>query len=147
MKKLIGYSAIALIISLAFVSCSKKTAPKVTSPLYFTGTSATIGTCSATGSSVSAAGASGAKIEINAISPSGTRMILYMSPYTGSIGVHLIAPITVGCVYYSVTSDTVISAVHGNITLTATTPDIIGTFNYTGSDSSIFSGSFDVPAP
>jgi hypothetical protein len=146
MKKTIAFSSIFFIAFLFIAACTKP-AKKTTSPVSFTGTSSSIGTFSATGSSVSAGGATGAKIEIDASSPSGTRMVLYMNPYTATTGIHLISGASVGGVYYSVTSDTVISSVHGNITLTSVTPDVIGTFNYTGSDSSIFSGSFEVPAP
>lgn len=145
LAKIISIIPIAAIALLT--SCTKEPVAKTTAGHYLTATSSTIGTFSVTGTSVSAGGAAGAKISITAESASGSYLTLYINPYAGTVGV---LPITgtpaVGGVYHP-TPGTAITSLSGNITLTAVTPDIIGTFNYTASDGSTFAGSFDVAAP
>jgi len=147
MKKIIGFTFGVAACALLFTACSKSPKAKTTTTHFVSATSSTIGTFYSSGSMVSAGGAAGAKIEIDATSLGGATLTLYMNPYSATTGFFPISGLSVGGVYHSGTYDTVISSVHGNITLTSVTPDVIGTFSYTGSDSSVFSGSFNVPAP
>lgn len=129
-------------------SCTKKPVAKTTSPNYLSASSSTIGSFYCSGASVSAGGASGAKLEIDASAASGRRMVLFLNPYTATTGYIAITGGTyVGGQYSSAANDTVVMSAHGNITLTSVSPNVIGTFNYTGTDSMVYSGSFNVPAP
>jgi hypothetical protein len=133
-------------IVLLATSCKKEPAAKTTAGHFLTATSSSIGTFSATGTEVGAGGAAGAKITINAETSAGAKFVIYINPYAGVPGVLALPGGEHLCAYLPA-SGGAISSVSGNITLTATTPDIIGTFNYTGTDGSTFSGSFNVGAP
>lgn len=144
-------NSIALLVALAGLTgaagCKKDTAAKTTSSHYISASSGSIGSFYASGAEVGAAGAAGAKIEMYGTEASGRRVNIYINPYAGTVGVVPVTYAHNGGVYSSPLSDTVISSVTGNITLTSVTPDLIGTFSYAASDGSTFTGAFNVAAP
>ena len=146
MKNLLKFSFIALLSISIFTSCTKQSAERTTSVQYLSATSGTIGSFYSSGTLLTANGATGAKIEIQATSSSGATMYLWLNPYSGTIGVFPLGTTGVVGLEYT-TISTAIMSVHGTLTLTSVTPDIIGTFTYTGSDSAVVTGSFDVIAP
>jgi hypothetical protein len=138
---------IALAALLSFTGCKKDTASKTTAGHYLSASSASIGSFHSS-SSVIAAGASGAKITITAEATTGARLTLYINPYAGTVGVIPLGPGSeTGGLYRTSSGSAPISSTSGNITITAVTPDIIGTFNYVATDGSTFTGSFNVAAP
>lgn len=141
---------IALAALLSFTGCKKDTASKTTAGHYLSASSGSIGSFHSS-SYIDAEGASGAKIAIDAEATTGARLSLYINPYVGTVGVIPLGPwgpgSETGGIYHSTTSSAPISSTSGNITITAVTPDIIGTFNYVATDGSTFTGSFNVAAP
>jgi hypothetical protein len=139
----------AILILIVFMGCKKEPAAKTTSGHYLSASSGTIGSFSATGTNVIAAGATGAKIEIVADATSGQSITLFLNPYGGATGVYPIVSgsLAAGGTYNPSSGTGFSSSTSGNITLTAVMPDLIGTFNYTASDGSTFTGSFNVAAP
>jgi hypothetical protein len=112
---------------------------------YMVAASPSVGTFSVTGTSVSAGGATGAKVSITGEGASGESFTIHINPYAGTTGTLTIGGET--GVLCKTASGTWINSTSGSITLTATSPDIIGTFGYLGSDGNTFTGSFNVPAP
>jgi hypothetical protein len=146
MKSLARISTWMLIAAVAIAACTKPKA-KTTSAHYLSMSSPSVGAFYSGGTSVQASGATGAKIVIEGESVGGSRVLIYINPYNAVVGPYAVSGTMIGGAYHSAAEDTIISAVHGTITLTAVSPDIIGTYSYTGSDSSVFTGSFNVPAP
>ena len=144
MQNLMKISLISLLSICAFASCTKHNSEKSTSAQFFSASSSTIGSFSSSGSSLYAAGAGGAKFWIRAMSTMGAEMDLWLDPFPGTTGVYSIDGISCGAQYSNAGSDTVISSAHGSMTITAVTPDLIGSFVYTGRDSVIYTGSFNV---
>lgn len=141
---------ITLFALILFAACKKEPAAKITSGHYLNATSGPIGTFTATVPSVLAYGATGAKIGITGTSATGQTIELYINPYSGATGVYSIGGTTTEhAAQYSAPGSGVGTSysTSGTITLTATTPDIIGTFHYTASDGSTVNGAFNVAAP
>ena len=148
MKNLLKFSFVALLIISAFASCTKHTAEKTTSPYYLSATSTTIGSFYSSGTLLSAGGSSGTKLAISGTSSTGATMYLWLNPYPGITGTFALSDSNSGAEYITPTYSAVIISVHGTVTLTSVTPNIIGTFAYTGIDSVVVTGSFNVvPVP
>lgn len=146
MKLYRNFLFMSLAATVIYSSCTPPPPPPPPSMgHYLAAASPTMGTFSVTGSAVSAAGAAGAKISITGEAASGNTVNIHINPYAGTTGTFSIAGET-GCIYHTSPSSAVRS-VSGTITLSATTPDIIGTFNYTATDGSTVTGSFNVAAP
>lgn len=140
-----------LLLAIAFAAtmyaaCTPPPPPPPPGPLhYMVASSPSVGTFSVTGASVSAAGASGAKISIIGEGASGESFNIHINPYAGTTGtISMVGETGVQC---KTAGGTWINSTSGSITLTATSPDIIGTFGYLGSDGNTFTGSFNVSAP
>lgn len=147
MKRL-KLALIAMAMMACYTSCHTSGA-RTTSAHFITATSTSIGAFNASGINVTTDGAVGAKISIQGeVTGSQRRLIISINPYAGITG-----PITLGgtsnsaIMFYSALADTLIMSAHGTITLTSVTPDVAGTFSYTGSDSSVVTGSFNAPTP
>lgn len=140
-----------LLLAIAFAAtmytaCTPPPPPPPPGPVhYMVASSPSVGTFSVTGTSVSAGGAAGAKVSITGEGASGESFTVYINPYAGTAGTLSIGGET--GVLCKTASGTWITSISGSITITATSPDIIGTFGYLGSDSNAFTGSFNVSAP
>ena len=148
MKNFLKFIITFMVISIV-ASCAKHSSDRTTTPTYLTATSGTIGSFSSAGALLSAGGAMGAKLEIDASSSTGATLSLWLNPYSGATGTWPLSSIgssVAGVIYYPV-SGSIITSVHGNLILTAVAPNIVGTFTYTGSDSAVVTGSFNVVAP
>jgi len=152
MKIFFKFSCCAALCVLAFSSCTRHSTastiplPRTTSGHYLNASSGTIGSFSSSGTAVTTNGAAGAKIVIEGNSTTGSNFLVIMNPYPGTTGTFIVSDTSsTNCQYASIT--TIINGVHGTVTLTSVTPDIIGTFTFTGRDSSIFTGSFNAPMP
>ena len=99
------------------------------------------------GSSVSSAGASGAKIVIHAASGASASFLLALNPYAGISGLYALNGESTIEYRHTSTTDSFTRSAHGNVTISAVSPNIIGTFIFTGLDSIVYTGSFDVVAP
>ncbi len=135
---------LAFAIFSGLTGCKKDTAAKTTSAHYFSATSSTVGTFSVAGSETGAAGATGAKVDIWGEDASGRNITLHLNPYTGATGVITMSGET-GALYQN--GSTRITSTTGTITLTSISPDLAGSFSYTGTDGIIYSGTFNVAAP
>jgi hypothetical protein len=145
MKKLLVFS-FAIITIASFAACTR--GARTTSAHYISATAGSISSFYSSGSAVTTDGAAGAKIVIEGTAPSGAKMLVILNPYAATTGTLALSNTgNTNCEYISPASDTINMSVHGTVTLTSVTPDIIGTFTYTGSDSSVFTGSFNVPMP
>lgn len=130
---------------LAVTSCSRTGS----SGHFITGSSTSTGSFSATGSSINTDGAAGAKIVIDGRSSSGSRMLIILNPYSGVTGTFPVDDTIINsrCEYIPASGSPVNISAHGTVTLTSVTPNIVGTYSFTGRDSGSYSGSFNVPMP
>ncbi|MCW3123319.1 MAG: hypothetical protein JWQ38_2811 [Flavipsychrobacter sp.] len=92
-------------------------------------------------------GAVGTEVQIGASTKAGTFM-LWFKNYTGTIGTYPLDNINQRSYVTGIgISDPLCVSVHGSLTITAVSPDIIGSFVYTRADSGIVSGAFNAPTP
>lgn len=143
MKKLLLLALPALFI---FASCKRTGSPGH----FISASSSTTGAFSSTGSSIFTTGATGAKIIIEGTSSSGAKMQIIINPYAGTTGTIALVMDTVTetvCQYTPASGSPIVVSAHGTVTLTSVTPDIIGSFAFTGRDSSINTGTFNAPTP
>ena len=150
MKNLLNYSFLALIAISSFSACTKKSGARTTSAHYLTVTISSGGGFTATDSSLKA-WKDAAYLGISGITATGAMIELGIMPNRGTTGTWYLRyptlPIDTAMAYYTPTPGTAIEAVHGNITFTAASPNLIGTFNFTGTDSIVYTGSFNVATP
>jgi hypothetical protein len=142
-KHIFGISLLGIMI---IASCTPGTG---TAGHHITSSSTgSAGSFSSTGSSVTTSGAAGAKISILGMASSGAKMYIILNPYAGVTGTFPLSDTSnTLCQYNPAGGAAANPSVHGTVTLTSVTPNIVGTFSFTGRDSSIFTGSFNAPMP
>ena len=138
---------LSLLIGGSFFASCKKATEKTTTANTVTTTASSIGTFTSTGSSVVASGASGAKISISATSSTGASFLVWLDPYSGTTGTYSLNDDSHGAEWISANNDTTIVSAHGTLILTAVTPNVVGSFVFTGRDSVVYTGAFSVVAP
>ena len=94
---------------------------------------------------INTSGTVGDNVKIDGDS-SGQELEFWFQNYPAATGTYSLNAVGVGGTYHAPAGIGALSA-HGTLTLTAVMPDIIGTFSFTGTDSTVVSGSMDVPAP
>ncbi len=149
MKNLPRFSVLFLAIAVLSGACTKKSAPRTTSTYFVSATISGGSPYYSSGSNVTTTGTSGGNVKISSYVPVGTsdrQLEFYFIAYPGTVGTYPLNGVSQGAIYAGVSPEIGRSAVHGTLTLTSVTPDIIGTYNFTCTDSTLVSGSFDVPA-
>jgi len=147
MKKLVTSATVALIMLISVTACKKSTAERTTSAYYISSTISGGGSFMVTDTAAHAYMNGREYLEIEGKSTAGAGINLTTLVYAGIGTLYIDSTASLTMASYVPAGGTGVAAVHGSITFTANTPDIIGTYHFTGTDSSVYTGSFDVPHP
>jgi hypothetical protein len=146
------YSAIYLLIAAFTIgSCKKDTAAKTTSSHFVLATvSGSGGSFSASDDMVKTNKNSASPlpyVEVNGTSPSGARITVWIYSYAGTIGTFSMDGSNYGGMYKPTSTAAVIPSAHGSLIVTAVTPNLTGSFNFTCTDSTVIAGTFNSATP
>ena len=148
MRRTCKLCCLASLSILTFSSCTRHSSARTTAAHYISATISGGGTFYATDPHINTGGSVGDNVKIEGIMPSSNQQLeFWFQIYPGTTGTYSLNTVSVGGSYYAPPSTVSSLSVHGTLTLTAVTPDIIGTFSFTRDDSSVVSGSMDIPAP
>jgi hypothetical protein len=148
MKNIIRLSLIALTGSLLLAGCTKKPVARTTSTHFISATISGGGTFYTSDPNIHTGGSVGGNLKIDGIVTGVNKELeIWFLAYPGAVGSYNLDGVNQGGIYVATIPDAAASSVHGTVIFTAVTPDCIGTFNFTRMDSSVVSGSFNVPAP
>lgn len=149
------HSAICLLVffiaAITIGSCKKDTASKTTSSHFVLATvSGGGGSFSASDGMVKTNKNSGSPlpyVEVNGTSPSGTSITVWIYSYAGTIGTFSMDGSNYGGTYKPTTTAAAMPSAHGSLTVTAVTPNLTGSFNFTCTDSTVITGTFNSTTP
>lgn len=145
------YILLLFISAITKASCKKDTASKATSPHFVLATvSGSGGSFSASDGMVTTNKNSGSPfpyVEVNGTSTSGARISVWIYSYVSSIGTFSMDGSNYGGTYNPTTTAAVIPSAHGSLIVTAVTPNLTGSFNFTCTDSTVISGTFNSTTP
>jgi len=135
----------------ALIGCKKETASKTTTSHFVLATvSSSGGAFSSSGDMVKTtknAGSPFPYVEVNGTSPSGARISVWIYSYTGAVGTYTMDGTNYGGTYRPTATTSPIQSVYGSLTVSTVTPNLTGSFNFTCSDSTVISGTFDSDMP
>ncbi len=148
MTKYLKFTAFACTVLLAYSACTRpSSSARTTSGHYINATITGGRSFSVTDPDIHVSGTVGGNVKIDGFDYRYSELEFGFVTYPATTGTY---PLN-GTSYlgsYNDTAETVpLLCVHGTLTLTAVSPDVIGTFTFTRSDSSVVTGSLNVPAP
>ena len=145
MKHTLIIPILALSVIITAFGCTK-TASKTTSGHYVTVTTSGGGSFTTTDTTAKA-WRDATYLGIEGKSTSGALISLGIISAATAGTWHFPYPAESATGYYISATSSFVTAAHGSITLTSVSPDLVGTFHFTGIDSAVYSGSFNVLAP
>ncbi|MCF8450269.1 MAG: hypothetical protein K9G49_10410 [Taibaiella sp.] len=86
-------------------------------------------------------------VEVNGTSASGARISVWIYSYVGSVGTYTMDGTNYGGTYKPSTASIPVLSAHGSLTVSAVTPNLTGSFNFTCSDSTVVTGTFNSTMP
>lgn len=151
MNKYLKFTAFACTFLMAYSACTRPSSGARTTTGHYINATITGGRSFAvTDPNIYVSGTVGGNTKIEGVNtfaaPSATLDFGFLA-FPGAAGTYSLAGTAIWGNYNDTTDVAPHTCVHGTLTLTAVTPDIIGTFTFTRSDSSVVSGSMNVPAP
>jgi hypothetical protein len=148
MKSIFTFSRFVALSILAFSSCTRHSGTRTTSAHYISASISGGGSFYTTDPNINTGGSVGGNVKIDGVmSTSGPQLEFSFLAYPGTTGTYSLGLVSVEGSYHAAADIVSPESVHGTLTLTAVTPNIVGTFSFTRADSSVVSGSMNVPAP
>lgn len=151
MKYSVFYVLSIFIATITLGGCKKEPASKTTTSHFI---SASV---SGSGSAFSSLGAMvktnkneaspNPYVEVNGTSSSGSRITVWIYSYVGAVGTFTMDGTNYGGTYRPSATALPIPSAHGSLTVSAVSPNLTGSFNFTCWDSTVITGTFNSTTP
>ncbi len=137
--------------TIALTGCKKEPASKTTTSHFMSASiSGSGGVFSSSGAMVTTnknAASPNPYVEVNGTSTSGARITVWIYSYIGAIGTFSMDGTSYGGTYRPSGTAMPVPSAHGSLTISAVTPNVTGSFNFTCWDSTVIAGTFNSTTP